>query len=59
MPELNDANENLEDTWIEEEEEPEEEEGEEEDGLLESTPLLPIFSASHLGRAACRSRPTA
>ncbi|KAJ5811295.1 hypothetical protein N7474_007596 [Penicillium riverlandense] len=48
VPELNNANENLEDTWIEEEEEPEEEEGEEEDGPLESTPLLPIFSASHL-----------
>jgi hypothetical protein len=45
------------DTWIEEEEEPEEEEGEE-DGPLESTPLLPIFSASHLGRTACRSLST-
>lgn len=46
-PELQDIDEDVDEDvdteWIREDE------GEEEDGPLESTPLLPIFSASHLG----------
>ena len=50
MPELQDIDEDIVEHWGREEEDEDEEE-EEEDGPLESTPLLPIFSASHLGTA--------
>lgn len=41
-PELQDIDEDMDEDWTGEEED-------EEDGPVESTPLLPIFSASHLG----------
>lgn len=44
-PERQEAHEDMEEDWVEEDED-------EEDGdALESTPLLPIFSTSHLGMA--------
>jgi hypothetical protein len=45
-PELEEIGENMDQDWVGDEDE----EDDEEDGPLESTPLLPIFSASHLGR---------
>ncbi|KAJ5159421.1 uncharacterized protein N7482_006425 [Penicillium canariense] len=43
-PELEEIDEDIDEDWVREEEDEEEEE----DGPLDSTPLLPIFSASHL-----------
>lgn len=42
-PELQEIDEEVDEDWIGDEDE------DEEDGPVESTPLLPIFSASHLG----------
>lgn len=50
-PELEEIDEDMDQDWVGEEDE---EEDHEDDGPLESTPLLPIFSASHLGRCPTR-----
>jgi hypothetical protein len=49
-PELQEIDEDMDQDWVGEEDE----EDHEDDGPLESTPLLPIFSASHLGRCLTR-----
>lgn len=45
---LEEIDEDVDEDWIEEEEE-------DDDGPVESTPLLPIFSASHLGSFSLRA----
>lgn len=49
-PELDEIDEDMDHDWVGDEDE----EDREDDGPLESTPLLPIFSASHLGRCSNR-----
>lgn len=51
-PELEEIDENMDQDWVGDEDE--DEEDDEEDGPPEATPLLPIFSASHLGRCPTR-----